>query len=199
LKLDPTLWCAFEKLVSYSNSNLPTGKNNITEYISKFFPRGDDEPSVEIKENMKNSGENKDQIYSPIQEKEDDPQDIYTPTGNNSNYITPTAVGKNARRYNTILNNAPHQIAHESRLSGVSPGSIYQDKNDKKYIGSSTGEQVKPFKTTTSPNRGNISLSKSSLSSKHHFSRDASKNDCGDLMSLLSYIGEAYLRQMLYD
>lgn len=162
---------------------------------------------------MKSAVDNKGFICSPIHEREsDDLQEHGTPTGLNPNYVTPIATGKNSRRLNAIGNNAPHQLPHESRLSGISPAGKIRENNDSslggqlsvasemysKPIGSATTEQViKPFKMTTPSILGNQSNSKSSLSSKISKSRDEVA-DAKDLMWLLRKIGYAYVKQIKY-
>jgi tetratricopeptide (TPR) repeat protein len=177
LELDPTLWCAFEKLATYDQDlNLdiifPVGKQISVGHFSRIdqnppfkqcssselfnanlgsaqaHPK-DEEISNETKENLKNIVENKAQIYSPIHERDsEDQQDHYTPgSGLNPNYVTPTATGKNSRRMNTIGSNAPQQINHESRLSGISPSGTYKENNESKLLSSHTGDhKIKPFK-----------------------------------------------------
>ena len=228
LELDPTLWCAFEKLSLYYHEMAvdecfplekqiavnpgnkidpnPPFKQIITSEIINANPvpiMNKEEVSNETKENMKNSTENKAQIYSPIHEREsEEPQEIYTPTGThmNPNYVTPTAHGKSSRRMNNIGNNAPHQLMHESRISGTSPSGNYKENNDSKYLGTNTGEHViKPFKVTTPSNAGHQSNSKSSLSSKANKSREGYIGESIDLMCLLRAIGYAYNRQTNYE
>lgn len=181
-------------------------------------PYGKDaDASNETKENLKSVPDNKQYVCSPIHERDsEDPQEHHTPTGSglNPNYITPIATGKNSRRLNNIENNAPHQLHHESRLSGVSPSGKIKDINDSslcghgsitsdpylKPVGSGTADQViKPFKVNTPSAVGNPSNSKSSMSSKISKSRDEYGTENIDLMWLLRKIGFAYVKQIKYE
>jgi anaphase-promoting complex subunit 3 len=239
LELDPTLWWAFEKLSEY---DLPIRLDKIFPPGKQLFPiqpsRLDQNPPFkdctsselfnanhnpsfhpsETKENKKNLVDNKAFICSPIHEKDsEDPPDHNTPTvtGLNPNYVTPTATGKNSSRFNKIGSNAPQQMHHESKLSGLSPGS------KKEGVELSIGGQhsiisdgysrtigvehmIKPFKITTPSAVGNQSNSKSSFSPKIGKSwsdltmKEYLINDSCDLMWLLRKLGSAYTKQIKY-
>lgn len=245
LDIDPTLWCAFEKLAESDHKlnlseifnsskavlgafhirldqNAPFKQCNNSELINAYHgvakvdllmktPYGKGENPNETKENVKNAIENKAFISSPIHERDsEDLQEHHTPTGSalNPNYVTPTA-GKNSRRLNAIGSQAPHQLQHESRLSGISSQNKVRDITDNsaddmnsaagynKPIGSgATNQEIRPFKMTTSPMQANQSNSKSSYSSKVNKSRD---DDGPDLMWLFRKLGSAYIKQIKYE
>lgn len=177
-----------------------------------------DESCNETKENIKGGADNKAFVCSPIQERDgEDYQEQATPTGNqlNPNYVTPVATGKNSRRINNLGLNAPHQLHHESRLSGISPTGRSKENNDSyllghgsiasdpylKPVGAGASSQViKPFKMTTPSAVENQSSSKSSsISSKISKSRDDYGSETIDLMWLLRKIGYAYIKQIIYE
>jgi len=220
LELDPTLWCAFEKLATYDQHVKFTDRSlaevfNFNQSASKTPSRIEDDNSNETKENKHSTVDNKGFICSPIHERDsEDPQEHYTPTraGLNPNYVTPTATGKSSRRLNTIGNNAPQQLHHESKLGGMSPNSKAKEAIESSIGGHLSGVSdgyprpitstsnenvIKPFKVTTPSVVGNQSLSKSSISPK--FSK-ANRDylDNYDLMWLLRKLGSAYIKQIKY-
>ena len=146
-------------------------------------------------------------ICSPIHEKDNESQkEQNTPIVTNPNYVTPQATGKNSRRLTAIGTNAPQQIHHESRLSGISPNpkgsendmSIGVDSGSypKPSNFSGTDQIVKSFKITASSVQANMSQSKSPLSSKVNKSDE---DEQGDILWLLRKLGAAYQKQINYE
>lgn len=212
------MWSAYEKLVEIEkdvdvdtiftwSDSTPTINANKINQNNPLAPCSAQDLFNVSNTNQRPEAENQMYICSPIHEKDNESQkEQNTPIVTNPNYVTPQATGKNSRRLTAIGTNAPQQIHHESRLSGISPNpkgsendmSIGVDSGSypKPSNFSGTDQIVKSFKITASSVQANMSQSKSPLSSKVNKSDE---DEQGDILWLLRKLGAAYQKQINYE